>query len=204
MTDFDAAARTWDDDPTKVRRARRVADAIVARGLPLGRMTVLEYGCGTGLLGFALAPHVAHVTMADTSPGMLAVVRDKIAASGARNVEARHIDLVEGHMLYERYDLVCTLMTLHHIADTDEILRSFHDVLTPGGTVCICDLDKEDGAFHGEGFTGHNGFDREDLARRLTQAGFVSPDFTTVDEITKQTERGPRTFPLFLAVARKA
>jgi ubiquinone/menaquinone biosynthesis C-methylase UbiE len=142
--------------------------------------------------------------MADTSPGMLAVVRDKITASGARNVEARHVDLVKGHTLYEQYDLVCTLMTLHHIADTDEILRSFHDVLTAGGTVCISDLDKEDGTFHGEGFTGHNGFDREDLAHRLTQAGFVSPDFTTADEITKQTERGLRSFPVFLAVARKA
>jgi 2-polyprenyl-3-methyl-5-hydroxy-6-metoxy-1,4-benzoquinol methylase len=204
VTDFDAAARTWDDDPTKARRARRVAEAIVGRGLPLGGMTVLEYGCGTGLLGFALAPHVAHVTLADTSPGMLAVVRDKIAASGARNVEARHVDLVKGHTLYARYDLVCTLMTLHHITDTDEILRNVHDVLAAGGRVCISDLDKEDGAFHGVGFTGHNGFDREDLARRLRQAGFVNPEFTTIDEITKHTDRGLRTFPLFLAVARKA
>ena len=46
-TDFDARAATWDDDPTKVERARGVADAI-GRHVPLApSMRALEYGCGT-------------------------------------------------------------------------------------------------------------------------------------------------------------
>ena len=81
MTDFDAAARTWDQDGTKAERASRVAEAI--RKLAPLRPTdsILDYGCGTGLLGFALLPHVGHATMADTSREMLSVVVEKIAAT---------------------------------------------------------------------------------------------------------------------------
>ena len=48
----------------------------------------------------------------------------------------------------ERFDLVYTLMTLHHIPDTAKILGSFQALLQPGGVLCIADLDKEDGSFH--------------------------------------------------------
>jgi len=200
---FDAKARTWDADPAKLERARRVGE-VIAEAVPgLARMSVLEYGCGTGLLGFVLQPRVAHVTLADSSREMLAVVREKVEASGASNVTAMHLDLAAGPPPPSRHDLVCTLLTLHHIADVDDVLRKFSALLVSGGTLCVSDLDAEDGAFHGKGFTGHDGFDRGDLAARLERAGFVGVRFSTVGAIGKDTEQGPRTFPLFLAVAQR-
>jgi len=54
MTNFDERAKDWDSDPKKVERARVVADAIRSV-IPLSKdMHALEYGCGTGLLSFAL------------------------------------------------------------------------------------------------------------------------------------------------------
>ena len=201
--DFDARARTWDDDAAKHERAERVADAIAAEVPNLSRMSVLDYGCGTGLLGFALRPLAAHVAFADTSREMLAVVEEKIIRSGATNATVMKLDLAEGAPPGTRYDLVCTLMTLHHIPDLDGILGAFHALLAPGGVLCISDLDAEDGSFHGSGFHGHRGFQRDDLAARLQGAGFGSARFSTPCEVRKDTEAGPRTFPLFLAVARR-
>ena len=203
MSDFDAKARTWDADVAKVERARRVAQAIGDAVALEPWMSVLEYGCGTGLLGFALLPRVGRVTFADSSREMLAVVREKIAAANAANARTVHLDLSAGVLPEERYDLVCTLMTLHHVADTEALLRRFHDVLSAHGIVCIVDLDTEDGAFHGPGVQVHNGFDREDLAGQLERAGFVSVHITTACEITKETRGGPRRFPLFLATATR-
>ena len=71
------------------------------------------------------------------------------------------------------------------------------------GFVCIADLDREDGSFHGEGFIGHNGFDREDLARKTEQAGFCNVRFSTVFEFERTvngTEK--RMYPIFLMTAR--
>lgn len=206
-TDFDQRAATWDDDPIKAARAHAVADAI-RREVPFRPgMRALEYGCGTGLLGFALAPFPGELTLADASAGMLEVLRRKIDAVGARNMSAVKLDLLADARPaarfdhYDRYDLVCLLMVLHHIPDTDAILRKFHALLAPGGHLCIGDLDPEGGAFHGPGFDGHNGFDREVLAAKARAAGFTNVRFTTAYENPGKVGGATRVFPVFLMVA---
>ena len=201
MSDFDAKASTWDSDPAKVDRARKVAEAI-GRAVPdLGIRSVLDYGAGTGLLGLELGPKAARVTLADTSEGMLAVAREKIARSGACNVQTLRLDLAVDPAPPARFDLVCTLMTMHHVADVDGILKAFHAVLSPGGVLCVSDLDAEDGSFHGPGFEGHRGFDRPELGRKIREAGFGPVTFTTPCEVRKEVGGVPRAFPVFLAVA---
>jgi ubiquinone/menaquinone biosynthesis C-methylase UbiE len=198
MSEFDARAGTWDQDPAKVARAQTVGDAI-ARAVPLAGLRVLEYGCGTGLLGFALQPQVAWVTLADTSEGMLAVLRAKIAAAGALNMTPVRLDLLAEPVPEARHDLVCSLMTLHHVPDTQGILGHFREVLAPGGWVALADLETEDGTFHGPEADVHRGFDREALRAQLTQAGFHDIHLETVCEV----EKNSRLYPVFLAVARR-
>ncbi len=204
MNEFDEKARTWDADPAKVERAQRVAEAIRGQIGSLADREVLEYGCGTGLLGFALQPHVAHLTLADTSRGMLQVLEEKIAACGARNVTSLALDLSVGPLPELRFDLICTLMTLHHIPDTAAILARFHSLLRHGGALCIADLDLEDGSFHGPDFDGHRGFDRGDLTPQMLEAGFRNIRFTTPCGVVRQTPEGSREFPVFLVVGEKA
>ena len=202
--DFDARARTWDEDASKRERARRVAEVIATRVPSLGEKSVLEYGAGTGLLGLALQPLVGDVTLADGSREMLAVADEKIASAGLRNVRTMHLDLTAGPAPHLGFDVVCSLMTLHHIPDTDGILAAFHRLLLSDGTLCIADLDREDGSFHGPGFTGHCGFDRAELRARLERSGFRDVRFETVLEVRKATAAGPRMFPVFLAIAERA
>ena len=204
MNEFDAQAREWDADPMKVERAHRVADAILEQAGPLGGKRAMDYGCGTGLLGFALHPHLAHLTLADTSTGMLAVLGDKIAASGLANLTPLALDLTSGPAPEIRFDLIASLMTLHHIADTDDILRRFHGLLNPGGLLAISDLDPEDGSFHGPEVEVHRGFERPDLAARLQRAGFERIRFSTPYVINRATGTGLTPFPLFLVLAQRA
>ncbi len=203
VENFDAKARTW-DDPVKTERAERVAKAIAAQVPSLSTARVLEYGSGTGLLGFALQPQVASVALADASAEMTAVAREKILALGAANMRALQLDLARDDLPGERFDVICTLLTLHHVADVDGLLAKLFTLTASGGSVCVCDLDREDGSFHGPGFTGHLGFDRADLSARLARAGFTGASLSTPHEIAKETPQGIRRYPLFLAVARKA
>jgi 2-polyprenyl-3-methyl-5-hydroxy-6-metoxy-1,4-benzoquinol methylase len=204
MNDFDARARTWDADPQKASRARRVADAIAERVPALSRMNVLEYGSGTGLLGFALRGHVASLTLADSSREMTAVAREKIAAIGANDVTAVQLDLTSDVTWTKRYDLVCTLLTLHHVKDVPALLRRFHALVAPFGYISIADLDEEDGSFHGDGFDGHHGFRRELVVSWLIEAGFRDVDLQTAFDIEKEGRVGLQRFPVFLATARRA
>ena len=201
-TDFDARAATWDDDPTKVERARGVADEIVAR-VPLSRaMRALEYGCGTGLLSFMLRERLGDITLADVSDGMLAVAARKIAAAGDPSMRAVKLDWFVDPVPAHAFDVIYSLMTLHHIPDTTGILEHFRAALAAPGFLCIADLDTEDGSFHGAGFDGHLGFDRGELAAKARRAGFSSVEFTTAYTMTKAVGNDRRTFPIFLMVAQ--
>jgi 2-polyprenyl-3-methyl-5-hydroxy-6-metoxy-1,4-benzoquinol methylase len=197
---FDAVARTWDEDPAKLERARLTAEAVAAAVPDLGARRVLDYGCGTGLLGFALLPRAAHVTFADTSREMLAVVGEKAAAAGVSDrATPLALDLAAEPPPPARFDLACSLMAMHHVRDTDALFRAFHALLAPGGVVAVADLDTEDGSFHGPDADVHRGFDRGAVAAALARAGFGPAAFATVFEV----EKGGRRFPVFLAVARR-
>ncbi|MBI5936277.1 MAG: class I SAM-dependent methyltransferase [Betaproteobacteria bacterium] len=201
MIDFDSKAREWDDNPVFVERGRKMAEAI-RRQVPLNKdMQALDYGCGTGLLSFPLKDMLGHITLKDTSTGMLEVLREKIAAQGVNNMTVRQTDLTAEPLPDERYGLIYSSMTLHHIPDTGHILRVFHDLLNPGGTLCLADLDREDGSFHGLEVDVHHGFDRAALAAQAERAGFADIRFDTVFEIVKESEAGARAYPVFLMTA---
>jgi ubiquinone/menaquinone biosynthesis C-methylase UbiE len=204
MNNFDERAKDWDSDPKKVERAYAVAEAI-RRTIPLTTdLFALEYGCGTGLLSFALQADLGPITLADTSQGMLDVLAEKIAASGVTNMRPVKLDLAVDPLPAERYQLTYSLLTLHHIQDTQDILRKFHALLEPGGILLVADLDKEDGTFHAEGTTDiHLGFTRSELQRQTEAAGFWDVSFTTAVILHKKVHDTEKAFPIFLMSARK-
>jgi ubiquinone/menaquinone biosynthesis C-methylase UbiE len=203
-THFDSKARLWDDNPVFQERGLKIAEAI-RQAIPLHRnMNALDYGCGTGLLSFPLKDEVGAILLADSSGGMLDVVAEKIATQGVTHMTPVKLDLLIDPPPAQRFDLIVTSMTLHHVPDTDLILRIFHDLLQPGGYLCIADLDQEDGSFHGPEVDVHHGFDRTDLSQRAAQAGFAGIHFQTVFSIAKEHESGTRDYPVFLMTARRA
>jgi ubiquinone/menaquinone biosynthesis C-methylase UbiE len=201
-TDFNERAKTWDDDPMKTARAQAVAQGIRARVPLASAMAGLEYGCGTGLLSFALHLHFRHIVLADNSAGMLAVLQKKIDGAGILNMHPMMLDLMTDPPPPDRFDIVFSLMTFHHIPDTDRILNEFFALLASPGYLCIADLDSEDGSFHGADFSGHKGFDREELAQKAANAGFTNITFSSVFNISKGLP--PKDFPVFLMVAEKS
>jgi ubiquinone/menaquinone biosynthesis C-methylase UbiE len=204
MNEFDQKASQWDAKPVRVERAQAVAESIKA-AVPLSpHMMALEYGCGTGLLSFALQPYLRHITLADSSSGMLAVLRDKIAAANIQTMTPLQLDLMIDPLPDERYHLIYTLLTLHHIPDTDRMLRAFYALLDTPGTLCVADLDKEDGTFHEEEFHGHLGFNRAELAAQVRQIGFQSVHFSTAYHQIKEVNGVSKDFPIFLMVAGKS
>ena len=94
-SDFDDKAKTWDDDPAKVDRAKVVAEAI-RETVPLHTSTrLLEYGAGTGLVSQSLAGHVGSVTLAEPSAGMRAVMHDKVVAGLLAALQEQIDDAIE-------------------------------------------------------------------------------------------------------------
>lgn len=198
-TSFDDRALTWDDDPAKVERANSVAAAIRHALVLDPAMRMLEYGAGTGLVTQALRDAVGPVTLADTSAGMRDVIAAKIASGAITDAGIWDIDLASAPAPDERFELIITVMTLHHITELATVLASFATLLSDGGHLCIVDLEKEDGSFHSDGFHGHHGFERAALTAHLEAAGFTGIDIGQCHEIVRKDG----TYPLFLATATR-
>jgi ubiquinone/menaquinone biosynthesis C-methylase UbiE len=202
-TYFDQSAKNWDADTTKLERALTVSETIRQQLPEAALARVFEYGCGTGLLGFALHAHVKQITLADNSPGMLSQLNEKISQAKAQNMRSVHLDLETDPPPDAAYDMACSLMTFHHVSNIQNLLDKLFALLSAPGYLCVADLDAEDGSFHGADFSGHNGFERDELTRLATQAGFKNIRFSTVFTMSKPESTGQQTFPLFLMVAEK-
>ena len=160
---FNAKAKDWDNDPGKVERAKVFAAEIVNYIQPDNTMKALEFGCGTGLLSFHLKDFFNSVTLVDTSENMLDVLQEKIDRENLTHFKPVLIDLLNDKLNDSDFDVIYTLMTMHHIIDPDKILTKFYSLLKSNGYLCIADLVKEDGSFHSgvADFNGHNGFDKD-------------------------------------------
>ncbi|MDA3919718.1 MAG: class I SAM-dependent methyltransferase [Salinisphaera sp.] len=201
---FNDLAAEWDTNPRRAATAKAVADAI-RQIVPLtGTEQAFEFGCGTGMVTLAVAPHVGHMLAMDSSSEMLASLHDKINRSSTANIETLEGDLADTPPK-GRFDLILSSMTLHHIADTKSLLHVLFKLLQPGGRIALADLDREDGSFHGDkpGIA-HHGFDREELTDWLAAAGFVDCCFSTVHQMEKEMDDGTtRRFPIFLVRASR-
>ena len=201
---FDDKAATWDDDPIRVSRAAEVASQILEVIAPSRDMHLLDFGSGTGLLGFALLPSVARVTFADPSEGMLAQVAAKLRERGDTRGSVYRLD-PSAPTLPERYDAIASLMTLHHVPDTAAVIRLLAEHLRPGGWLALCDLDREDGSFHDHPSEDiHHGFDREELVALTEHAGLEEAKVITAFTIRKERGSAVRDYPLFLLTARRS
>lgn len=203
MTDFDVKAKEWDKNKQRVERAEKVAEGIIKNVKLQSEMTALEYGCGTGLLSFNLQSRFKKIVLADISDGMLEVLSDKIYRSNVNNMEARKLDLTKESIPVEKFDVIYTLMTLHHIKDYQCLLGKFFKMLNNRGYLCIADLLKGEDPFHSSSFEGHHGFNPDELKDLLIKIGFNNISSEIVYNRHKVVDGKEKSFPIFLMIAEK-
>jgi len=198
---FDERAPSW-DTPRRIARAEEAAETIgAAIDIPPG-CRAIEVGAGTGLLGLALRPRLGALVLADTSEGMLAEAERKIRDGHIDGVSVAHFDVAtDASSPGAQFDLVVSLLLLHHVQDTRAALAGMHRLLAPGGQIAAIDLDTEDGSFHSPEAEGvhHHGFDRARLAELARDAGFTEVRVGDGHPIDDEGRR----YPMFLLTARR-
>lgn len=200
MTDmFKEKAKDWDMDEMVRQLSSSISKSII-ENIELGSdMHVMDFGAGTGLITSKIASHVSKITAVDISQSMLDQLSEKEELK--EKVEILCQDITKDATGLE-YDLIMSAMAMHHVDDTDNMIKQFSAHLKPGAKVALADLDKEDGSFHPEGIEGvyHDGFEREAFQNKLEANGFKDVNFVTALSVYKNA----KTYPVFLALATKA
>lgn len=202
MTDrFAAKAAEWDTPSPRTAMAEKFVQEIKNLNIVANDCHIVEFGCGTGLVGINFVESVRKVSFVDNSPAMLSVLKEKISFLNATNSE-----IIEGSYLemlsIEKSDLILALMSVHHVESIEEMAKAFHASLKPGGMVFVGDLRTEDGSFHGAEAVPHNGFDEKILSEIFTDSGFIVEKFYTFNTMHRILSDGSeREFEQFVMIA---
>jgi len=116
MSHFDNRANNWDKGDIRVNGALVIAEAIEKKVTLNKEMRVIDFGVGTGLLGFEIAKKVHKVYGVDTSQKMLEKLKEKNSSS--LSIEAIQQDIVK-KPLKDTFDGLVSSMTLHHVEDLE-------------------------------------------------------------------------------------
>jgi tRNA (cmo5U34)-methyltransferase len=204
MSEFDLKAAGWDQNPMHWERSAAFINELLKRVPVTKEMTALEFGAGTGITSFLLKDHLKEITMLDSSAEMVKIMNEKIKAAKINNLKALFFDLEKDPWRANKFDLIITQMVLHHVADIENIIGKFYNLLNPGGFLAIADLFPEDGSFHGEGFTGHKGFKIEELSIVIKKHGFANITSRNCFVINKKiSDSKTKNFGVFLLIANR-
>lgn len=206
-THFDREASSWDENPQNRERTWSTFRILNELCSLQDNMNCLDFGCGTGMLSFLLQDKVSHITLLDSSRGMLQVVQNRIKEKAIQNMDTVFCDESLASCLDRRdFDMIWAVMSLHHITDLAAVIRTFSDISTPRAKLLIFDLEPEDGSFHAhhQNYTGHNGLDPVKLEQYCFSAAYqtVSSDrYFTIQRT--QPDGSQKTYPLFYLLAQK-
>ncbi|MCL2286263.1 MAG: class I SAM-dependent methyltransferase [Firmicutes bacterium] len=196
---FDAMAQGFDTD-RRIDRAEIIADEIRGHITSGREKSAIEFGCGTGLVGLQLAEEFSKLLLIDFSAEMVGQVEQKINKLGIPSISALCCDIMADTELNLRADYIFSSLVLHHIIDTEAILRRFYTMLNDGGHLVIVDIDQEDGSFHAKypEFEGHNGFSHAALKALALKAGFATVNIDTFYHDSKVHNGKESPYSLFI------
>ncbi len=195
---FAHKSKSWDMNSKRVQNAKGIAELIV-KNIKLDKsMELMDFGAGTGLLSYFVAPFVKKIVAVDNSPSMLIEFENKCNEFSCET-EVIEKDL-SSEILEREVDGIISSMTIHHLEDTAALLSKLYTMLDVGGFVAIADLDSEDGSFHSDNAgVFHYGFDRVILENIAKEIGFKEIKFDLASTINKPH----REFTVFLMTAVK-
>ncbi len=197
MSHFDNRAEGWDKGDTRVNGAKTIANSIQEIVELTKDMEIMDFGVGTGLLGFEIATKVKKVYGVDTSTNMLEKLQEKNTPE--LSLETYNQDITKEPIDREFHGIVSS-MTLHHVEDLKSFFQTIYKNLKEDGFIAIADLELEDGTFHSDNAgVFHFGFDKEVLVCIVKEAGFKEVVFENINTINKPH----RDFGVFLLSAKR-
>ncbi len=202
MNRFDEAAKTWDKRQVSIESSDACVQDLLANVELKKDADILDYGCGTGFIAFALKNETNDVTGMDYSSGMIEVFNKKVAEFELDNIRAVKHNMNEEELPKDTFDLIISSKTMHHIKDTNMFFKKSYNALKNGGILCINDLDKEDGSFHkdkeNDGVE-HFGYEKEELFSIAKNLGFEIIAYN----IVYNQEKNGQFYPLFNLIVKK-
>ena len=177
---FDSYAESWNRYSFVQENANNFIKYINEKIQLKKDMLIMDFGCGTGILGLNLINRVKKVVFLDSSKGMIKQVK-----KGISEIKAINYEIIEGDINKykgDKLDLILVANVFHHIEDINYIINKFSTILKKGGKALVVDLVETSNDFHG-GSAPHNGFKPENIVKLFKNNNFTNVKYENFYDI---------------------
>ncbi|MBO1927991.1 bifunctional 2-polyprenyl-6-hydroxyphenol methylase/3-demethylubiquinol 3-O-methyltransferase UbiG [Thiomicrorhabdus sp. 6S2-11] len=145
LDNFNRLSSTWWDENGEFAALHKINPfrlEFIERWQSITNTSILDIGCGGGILSEALARQGAQVTGIDLAQEVLSVARlhalDEEVAVTYKKISAE--DYAQQHP--EQHDIVTCMEMLEHVPDPQAIIQAAADSVKPGGWVFFSTLNR--------------------------------------------------------------
>lgn len=142
---FSASAAHWWDPQGEFKALHEINPLrlnYINEKAELAGKTVIDIGCGGGILAESMAKMGAHVTGIDMSPAALNVAKLHLLESG---IEIEYLQSTAEALADQRpnqYDIVTCLEMIEHVPDPTAIVQAAANLVKPGGHIFFSTLNR--------------------------------------------------------------
>lgn len=142
---FEALAARWWDPNSEFKALHEINPLrtnFISQKINLAGKSVLDIGCGGGILAEAMAHHGARVTAIDMADASLAVAKLHLLESKLE-IDYQKIS-AEGLAASNssQFDVVTCLEMLEHVPAPASVVQACHDLVKPGGKVFFSTINR--------------------------------------------------------------
>lgn len=164
---WDDYADGWDENESAVLYSEEALKTLLST-TELKGISVLDFGCGTGLLTEKLSHHANSVVAIDPSEKMMSVLLNKNLKNVSTITNELTQQVIDGNEnLNQCFDLIVASSSLGFVPNFNEVLLLLKKLLKQGGRLVQWD-------WLGENETSGSGFTKESIESAYKQAGFTS------------------------------
>lgn len=153
---FDQLARNWWDEngpmrplhqmnPTRLSFIRQHIDHFCNRKQhgqrALKKLSVLDIGCGGGILSEPLARLGANVSAIDLSNELIEIAKQHAIKTGL-SINYQCVDAYDLLKKRKRFDIITALEVIEHVPNPEEFIKTATELLKPGGILFLSTLNR--------------------------------------------------------------
>ena len=150
LAKFNALASRWWDPEGDFRPLHEINPLRldwIRQHAELGGKTVVDIGCGGGILTESMAGVGASVLGIDMADGPLTVAKLHLAESGATVTYEQMTAEALATARAGEFDVVTCLEMLEHVPDPSQVIRSCAELIRPGGQVFFSTINRNPKSF---------------------------------------------------------
>lgn len=142
---FNSLAHEWWNPEGEFKTLHQINPArveFIEKNCSLPHKTLIDVGCGGGILSESMASLGAEVTAIDLAPQSIETAKLHLYESGLSvNYECIEIGEKAG-LAPENYDILTCMEMLEHVPDPEYIIRECNKLLKPGGVAFFSTLNR--------------------------------------------------------------